>query len=80
MIEVTHYGVLREVFGGRTQEVASGEAGTVKELLDGLAEATPAFRALRPSTAVAVEDRLVSEDHPLPAGARVALLPPVSGG
>ena len=80
MIEVTHYGVLREVFGGRTQELAAGEARNVKELLDGLAEKTPAFRSLRPSIAVAVEDRLVSEDHPLSVGARVALLPPVSGG
>lgn len=77
-VALTFYGQLRDVFGVRTRRIAAPP--TVDALLTHLARDTPAFAALRGSTAVAVDDVLVALDAPLHAGAEVALLPPVSGG
>jgi molybdopterin converting factor subunit 1 len=56
------------------------EGATVAQLRRRLAEEQPVLTALLERSALAVNDEFAKEETPLPAGAEIALLPPVSGG
>jgi molybdopterin converting factor subunit 1 len=56
------------------------EGATVGQLRRRLAEEQPALAALLQRSALAVNDEFAEDTWTLPAGAEVALLPPVSGG
>jgi molybdopterin converting factor subunit 1 len=56
------------------------EGATVGQLRRRLAEEQPALAALLQRSALAVNDEFAEDEARLPAGAEIALLPPVSGG
>jgi molybdopterin synthase catalytic subunit len=56
------------------------EGATVGRLRQRLAEEQPALAALLQRSALAVNDEFAEDEATLPAGAEIALLPPVSGG
>jgi molybdopterin converting factor small subunit len=53
---------------------------TVADLRARLGQACPALGPLLPRSAVAVDEEFAEDSVAIPAGAEVALLPPVSGG
>lgn len=61
-------------------EIEMPAGSTVADLRRHLDQDHPALRALWPRLAVAIDGHLVGPEAPLPDGAEVALLPPVSGG
>ena len=54
--------------------------GTVADLRRLVGQSRPEIAALLGRSAVAVGDRYADDDSPVPPGADVAILPPVSGG
>lgn len=56
------------------------EGATVGQLVARLAASSPALAPALATTVVAVGGRVVTAEHPLTAGAEVALLRPVAGG
>lgn len=62
----------------RTLELPDGSR--VREAIAALRAAHPALAPLWPHLAVALNGELASDDATIPAGAELALLPPVSGG
>jgi molybdopterin converting factor subunit 1 len=70
----------RDIAGTGTIFLDLPEGATVGQLRQRLAEAQPALASLLERSAVAVNDEFAEDKVPLPAGAEVALLPPVSGG
>ena len=53
---------------------------TVADLRRLLGETCPALRDFLPRCAIAVNEDFADDDAPVPAGASVAVIPPVSGG
>lgn len=78
-VRVRLFAALREAAG--TSETAAA-AGSLQAVLDELARTHgPEFaRVTRIATAVLEGERLADPLHPIPDGAELALLPPVSGG
>lgn len=56
------------------------QGGTAADVKAAVAAAVPAAAALLAHSAVAVGNRYVAIDAPIPAAADVAVIPPVSGG
>ena len=71
---------LRDLAGAGELTVEVPPGSRVGDLRRHLAAAFPALAGLLPSCAVALDDQYVGDATPLPEGAEVALLPPVSGG
>ena len=61
-------------------EVTLPPAATVRDLKDRVAETYPALRASLASVIVAIDREFAFDPDVIPAGAEVALFPPVSGG
>jgi molybdopterin synthase catalytic subunit len=75
------YGGLTEQVGGRELEVEVPPEGvTVAELRAAIASAHPHLAPLLSHVTVAVDLEVARGDERIPAGAEVALLPPVAGG
>lgn len=70
---------LAELAGTRSLEVPWA-GGSVADLRRAIAGARPAVAGLLERSAVAIGGRYADDDAPVPAGAEVAILPPVSGG
>ncbi|MCD4684843.1 MAG: MoaD/ThiS family protein [Anaerolineae bacterium] len=81
-LHVTFFGVLKQDAGTKhhTLDLPDDGAPTLRDLLQTLTTAFPALEGRLSAVAFAVDDALVTPDHPLHDGDRVALLPPVSGG
>ena len=79
---------VRVILFARAKDLAGTEAlavelppgGTVGDLRRVLARACPALAGLLARSAVAVNEEFAPDSAVVPAGAAVALLPPVSGG
>ena len=71
---------LRDLVGQRELSFDLDDGATVEELKRRLADAYPAVGAALAAAAFAVDDEYVGAGAPLRDGARVALIPPVSGG
>jgi molybdopterin synthase catalytic subunit len=65
---------------GRRQVEIVWNGGTVAELKSRLAAELPAIAPLLARSAVAVGSAYAPDDTPVPPGAAVAIIPPVSGG
>ena len=66
---------------GRSQSALElPDGSSVADALAALRTAHPALEALMPHLAVAVNGTLAAAGTRIPAGAELALLPPVSGG
>jgi molybdopterin converting factor subunit 1 len=70
----------RDLAGAAAVTVALPDGATVGDLRRLLARAHPALAGLLERSALAVGDEFAADAQPLPPGAEVALLPPVSGG
>ena len=70
---------LAEAAGSRTLEIAWA-GGSVADLRRAVVAGWPATAPLIARSGVAIGDRLADDSEPGPAGAELAILPPVSGG
>jgi len=63
------------------RELVSVAPGTLAEVLDAVALGCPGFAGVRPRCSVLVEGVAAHDEAmPVPAGARVDVLPPFAGG
>lgn len=79
-IAVRLFARAKDLAGAETVTVALPERATVADLRRRLAADHPKLASLLEHCAFAVNDEFADDASPLPAGAEVALLPPVSGG
>ncbi len=79
-VRVLFFAQAREKSGQGQIEVDLPERSSVRDLLSRLERDHPGLGELKSHLAVAVNRRLAGPDEPIPDGAEVALLPPVSGG
>ncbi|MFC6998866.1 molybdopterin converting factor subunit 1 [Rufibacter roseus] len=79
-MEILLFGITREIVGQNQLTVPTQDRPeTVGKLKEWLAQQYPALQKLS-SLAVAVDSEYADDAQPLPSGAEVALIPPVSGG
>ena len=74
------FAAARDLAGAHAVEVPVETGATVGEVRAALAEAYPTLAALLPRCRVAVGRAFAGDEDVVPAGAEVALIPPVSGG
>lgn len=79
-IDIEFYGVLTEQAGCATLQLPLTDATPLATVLEQLAAAVPAVADYLPTTACAVDDAIVQRNATIKPGAKLALLPPVSGG
>jgi molybdopterin converting factor small subunit len=74
------YGASQRWCGAERLELDLNAPATVSDALDRLAQRYPDLAARRETLAVAIGDEIVAAGSPLADGARLDLIPPVSGG
>src|SRR5690349_10344574 len=79
-IRLLAFATAADALGTDETEMELPEGSRVSDLRARLDREHPSLAALWPRLAVAVDGRVVRPDEPIPDGAEVALLPPVSGG
>jgi MoaE-MoaD fusion protein len=79
-ISVLYFAQARERAGCASESIELPAGSRVADARAAIARAHPELEALWPHLALAVNGALARADAPLPAGAELALLPPVSGG
>lgn len=79
MVCVSLFAGMAEAAGTRRLDVA-WQGGSVGELRAALGRQCPAIVPLLARSAIAVAGRYAPDTAPVPAGADVAVIPPVSGG
>jgi molybdopterin converting factor subunit 1 len=79
-VRVRLFARARDLAGTDLMELTLPEGATAGQLRRALAERAPALAGLLGRSALAVNDEFADDALPLPAGAEVAVLPPVSGG
>ncbi len=80
MITVLYFAAARQAAGLDRESVAAPEARTVQDLRRLLAERHPGLGRILERCRIAVQEEFASDDTPVPDGAEVAVIPPVSGG
>lgn len=80
VVHIELYGVLTEQAGQATLDLPLAGETALADVLAQLTTALPALAAYLPTTACAVDDEIVHRNASIKPGARLALLPPVSGG
>jgi molybdopterin converting factor small subunit len=78
-LRVSLFAGMAAAIGSRSVELP-WEGGTASTLRSRLAADFPSIAPLLERSAVAIGDGYVSDDSPVPCGADVAIIPPVSGG
>jgi len=79
-VQVLFFAQARERAGCASQTLELPEGSRVEDARAAIARAHPALEPLWPHLALAVNGELARDGTALPAGAELALLPPVSGG
>ena len=79
-VEVRLFAAARQRAGRPTLDLELPEPATVAALKRALAAACPALAPLVASLRIAVDSEYAADDAPIPPGAEVAAIPPVSGG
>ncbi len=79
-ITVECYGASQRWCGAELVNLDLGDAVTVRDAVQRLAERYPELAARRETLAVAIGDEIVLPTRALLDGERIALIPPVSGG
>lgn len=74
------YGRLREAGLGDSVELAAPEEATAAGLLEALRSRPGAETAVFDGAVLATETEVLAPSDPVPAGRRLAVLPPVCGG
>lgn len=78
-LRVSLFAGMAATVGRRSVELA-WQGGTAASLRSRLAVEFPAIAPLLARSTVAIGDGFVTDDAPVPCGADVAIIPPVSGG
>jgi molybdopterin converting factor subunit 1 len=79
-VQVRYFAILRERTGREAEAYELPAGATVKDARVAIAARHRDIAPLLSRIAVAVNQTVVGDDHPLSPGDEVALLPPVSGG
>jgi molybdopterin converting factor subunit 1 len=79
-VQVLFFATLRERAGGRAFELEIPDGADVALLKETLVERFPNLASNRGTMLVAVNRDFAFDDRLIPAGAEVAIFPPVSGG
>jgi molybdopterin converting factor subunit 1 len=79
-VPVRLFAAARECAGASQISVELPERSTVADLKRALSELYPALVPMIPSLMIAVSAEYADDSSPIPPGAEVALIPPVSGG
>lgn len=79
-ITVLFFASLADAVGTRELSLAHVAGDTVASVRDRLVEAHPQISEFTETLLYAVDEEYAEEDAPVPAGATLALIPPVSGG
>ena len=79
-MKVLLFARVRDLIGADHVEVAPPEPATIGELRRRLAGEYPGVAGLLEKCAFAINDEFAGDPAPIPVGAELALLPPVSGG
>jgi molybdopterin converting factor subunit 1 len=78
--EIKLFAAARQFAGTDHVTLELAEGATVAHLRAALSEAQPALAALLPAALIAIDTRYAGNTDLVPAGAEIALIPPVSGG
>lgn len=78
-VRISLFAGMADALGRRSVELA-WEGGTASALRSRLAAEFPSIAPLLARSAVAIGDGYVIDEAPVPCGADVAIIPPVSGG
>ena len=79
-VSVLFFATLKDRAGTQATSLELPQGATVRQLKAALEQRYPALAEALPSALVSVNREFAFNDDPLPAGAEVALFPPVSGG
>jgi MoaE-MoaD fusion protein len=79
-VSILYFAAARERAGAQRETLEVPEGARVREVLRLIAERRPGLEPLLPHLRVAVNHEFVDADAEVPAGAELALIPPVSGG
>ncbi|MYD28845.1 MAG: molybdopterin converting factor subunit 1 [Dehalococcoidia bacterium] len=80
VITVLFFASLADAVGTRELSLAHMPGDTVASVRDRLIAAHPQVSEFTETLLYAVDEEYADEDAPVPAGATLALIPPVSGG
>ncbi len=78
--EVLLFAAAAELAAARTIAVDLPPAATADDVLAAIGQQVPALAELLPACRLAVDQTFVGPSFSVPAGAELALIPPVSGG
>ncbi len=79
-VTILLFASVADAAGQRRLELQSAPGDTVETVCDRLMAAHPQIARFRPSLLFALDEEYVKPSAPVPAGATLALIPPVSGG
>ena len=79
-VKVLFFATLREKTGTRETELDLEQGAIVSEVKSMLLERYPALKQNMDTLIVAMNHEFAFDEYPVPAGAEIALFPPVSGG
>lgn len=79
-VEVKLYAVARQLAGAQTVSVSMDQQATVGQLRSALVEQVPELAGVISQCMIAVDMEYADDDLPVPDGAELACIPPVSGG
>lgn len=81
MIKVLFFAALREQLANEEISIASDNVSTIEDVIKYLMSLHPEWKtAFSHSLLYAVNQEMVSKNHPVKAGDEVAFFPPVTGG
>jgi len=79
-VTVLLFASVAEKAGRRSVELPSADGDTVHSVCERLFAGYPDLRAFAPRLLYAINEEYARADDPVPPGATLALIPPVSGG
>lgn len=80
LVALKLFAIARQKVGQPSITMDLPDGATVADLKRALADSYPALAPLLPNLLIAVANEYARDDHPIPDGAEVAVIPPVSGG
>ena len=80
IVKVAFFAAVKDLMGAEEVEVSLDDEATVGELKQTLIEQHPSLLEWVEKSVFSVDQEYVTDEKPLYHGARVALIPPVSGG
>ena len=79
-VKVLFFATLRDIVGTKSLDMDVPARATVAELKAQLIKTYPKLAGMQTSMMVAVNHEYAADEHVIPAGAEIAIFPPVSGG